>query len=127
MISFGITKRSNKILAKLKNLIMHRYRFNFVVTTDQAKNMRNKIDIEGTVERMEEPRSVNLKVGGTTEVCNAFLVDEAGEIKIALWGEDIKKVKNGSKILIKNGYTNTFKGEVSLGKGKYGEIIVKEY
>lgn len=98
-----------------------------MVTTAEAKNMRNKIDIEGMVERMEEPRTVNLKTGGTTEVCNAFLVDEAGEIKIALWGDDIQKVRNGSKIIIKNGYTNTFKGEVSLGKGKFGELIVKEY
>jgi len=98
-----------------------------VVTTAEAKNMRNKIDIEGTVERMEEPRTVNLKMGGTTEVCNAFLVDAAGEIKLTLWGDEITKVKNGSKILIKNGYTNTFKNEVSLGKGKYGELIVKEY
>ncbi|MBI5147249.1 MAG: DNA-binding protein [Thaumarchaeota archaeon] len=89
--------------------------------------MRNKIDIEGTVERMESPRTVNLKMGGTTDVCNAFLVDEAGEIKLTLWGDEITKVKNGSKILIKNGYTNTFKNEVSLGKGKYGELIVKEY
>lgn len=99
----------------------------FVVTTEQAKNMRNKIDIEGTIQRMGEPRTVNLKTGGSTEVCDAYLVDEAGEIKIALWGEDIKKVRNGSKIMIKNGYTNTFKGEVSLGKGKFGELIVKEY
>lgn len=98
-----------------------------MVTTAEAKNMRNKIDIEGTVDRLEEPRTVNLKTGGTTDVCNAYLVDEAGEIKIALWGEDIQKVKNGSKIIIKNGYTNTFKGEVSLGKGKFGELIVKEY
>jgi replication factor A1 len=98
-----------------------------VVTTAEAKNMRNKIDIEGTVERMEEPRTVNLKMGGTTEVCNAFLVDAAGEIKLTLWGDEITKVKNGSKILIKNGYTNTFKNEVSLGKGKYGELIIKEY
>ena len=97
-----------------------------MVTTAEAKNMRNKIDIEGTVERMEEPRTVNLKMGGTTEVCNAFLVDAAGEIKLTLWGDEITKVKNGSKILIKNGYTNTFKNEVSLGKGKYGELIVKE-
>ncbi|QLH09893.1 DNA-binding protein [Candidatus Nitrosotenuis sp. DW1] len=89
--------------------------------------MRNKIDIEGTVERMEAPRTVNLKMGGTTDVCNAFLVDAAGEIKLTLWGDEITKVKNGSKILIKNGYTNTFKNEVSLGKGKYGELIVKEY
>jgi replication factor A1 len=98
-----------------------------VVTTAEAKNMRNKIDIEGTVERMEAPRTVNLKMGGTTDVCNAFLVDAAGEIKLTLWGDEITKVKNGSKILIKNGYTNTFKNEVSLGKGKYGELIVKEY
>ncbi len=98
-----------------------------MVTTAEAKNMRNKIDIEGTVERMEEPRTVNLKMGGTTDVCNAFLVDAAGEIKLTLWGDEITKVKNGSKILIKNGYTNTFKNEVSLGKGKYGELIVKEY
>ncbi|WP_255486707.1 DNA-binding protein [Candidatus Nitrosotenuis sp. DW1] len=98
-----------------------------MVTTAEAKNMRNKIDIEGTVERMEAPRTVNLKMGGTTDVCNAFLVDAAGEIKLTLWGDEITKVKNGSKILIKNGYTNTFKNEVSLGKGKYGELIVKEY
>jgi replication factor A1 len=98
-----------------------------VVTTAEAKNMRNKIDIEGTVERMEAPRTVNLKMGGTTDVCNAFLVDAAGEIKLTLWGDEITKVKNGSKILIKNGYTNTFKNEVSLGKGKYGELVVKEY
>lgn len=98
-----------------------------MVTTDQAKNMRNKIDIEGTVERMGDPRSVNLKAGGTTDVCDAFLVDEVGEIKLTLWGDDIKKVRNGSKIIIKNGYTSTFKNEVSLGKGKYGELIIKEY
>ncbi|MFM7861717.1 MAG: DNA-binding protein [Candidatus Nitrosotenuis sp.] len=98
-----------------------------MVTTEQAKNQRNKIDIEGTIERMGEPRTVNLKVGGTAEVCDMFLVDSAGEIKLALWGEDIKKVKNGSKVAIKNGYTNTFKNETSLGKGKYGELIVKEY
>jgi replication factor A1 len=55
------------------------------------------------------------------------LVDEAGEIKVTLWGDDITKVKNGSKVAFKNGYTNTFKGEVSLAKGKYGELIVKEY
>jgi len=97
-----------------------------VVTTEQAKNMRNRIDIEGTIDRMEEPRTVNLKTGGTTEVCNAYLVDEAGEIKIALWGDDITKVKNGSKVAFKNAYTNTFKGEVSLAKGKYGELIIKD-
>lgn len=96
-----------------------------MVTTEQAKNMRNKIDVEGTIERMGEPRTVNLKIGGTTEVCDAFLVDDAGEIKVALWGEDIKKVRNGSKVMIKNGYTNTFKNEVSLGRASMAKLSLR--
>jgi len=52
------------------------------------------------------------------------LVDDAGEIKLTLWGDDIPKISDGSKVKITNGYTNTFKGEVSLTKGKYGELEV---
>ncbi|MCH8860382.1 MAG: DNA-binding protein [Thaumarchaeota archaeon] len=94
------------------------------VTTEQAKNMRNGIDLEGTVERKGETRTVNKKAGGTIDVCDAYLVDESGEIKLTLWGDDISKISDGSKIKITNGYTNTFKGEVSLTKGKYGQLEV---
>jgi replication factor A1 len=52
------------------------------------------------------------------------LVDESGEIKLTLWGDDIPKINNGSQVKITNGYTNTFKGEVSLTKGKYGQMEV---
>jgi len=96
-----------------------------MVTTEQAKNMRGGVDIEGTVERKGEPRTVNMRAGGEIDVCDAFLVDEAGgEIKLTLWGDDIPKVNNGSKIKITNGYTNSFKGEVSLTKGKFGKMDV---
>jgi len=94
------------------------------VTTEQAKNMRNGIDIEGTIERKGETRTVNKKSGGTIDVCDAYLVDESGEIKLTLWGDDIPKINNGSQVKITNGYTNTFKGEVSLTKGKYGQLEV---
>ncbi len=94
------------------------------VTTDQAKNMRNGIDLEGTVERKGETRTVNKKAGGEIDVCDAYLVDESGEIKLTLWGDDIPKISDGSKVKITNGYTNTFKGEVSLTKGKYGQLEV---
>lgn len=94
------------------------------VTTEQAKNMRDKIDLEGTVERKGETRTVTKKAGGEIDVCDAYLVDDAGEIKLTLWGDDIPKVSDGSKVKITNGYTNTFKGEVSLTKGKYGELAV---
>ena len=94
------------------------------VTTEQAKNMRNGIDLEGTVERKGETQTVNKKAGGTIDVCDAYLVDESGEIKLTLWGDDIPKISDGSKVKITNGYTNTFKGEVSLTKGKYGQLEV---
>jgi replication factor A1 len=95
-----------------------------MTTTEEAKNMRNGVNIEGTVERKGETRTVNKKVGGTIDVCDAYLVDDVGEIKLTLWGDDIPKISNGSKVKLTNGYTNTFKGEVSLTKGKYGQLEV---
>ena len=95
------------------------------VNAEQAKNMRSGVNIEGTVERKGEPRTVNKKAGGTIDVCDAYLVDsEGGEIKLTLWGDDIPKVNNGDKLKITNGYTNSFKGEVSLTKGKFGQMEV---
>jgi len=96
-----------------------------MVTADQAKNMRSGINIEGTVERKGEPRTVNMKSGGTIQVCDAFLIDETGgEIKLTLWGDEVAQVQEGSKIKIENGYTTSFKGEVSLTKGKYGKLEI---
>ena len=95
-----------------------------MTTTEEAKNMRNGINIEGTVERKGETRTVNKKAGGTIDVCDAYLVEDVGEIKLTLWGDDIPKISDGSKVKITNGYTNTFKGEVSLTKGKYGQLEV---
>ena len=70
------------------------------------------------------PQGGRPKAGGTIDVCDAYIVDDAGEIKLTLWGDDIPKVNDGSKVKITNGYTNTFKGEVSLTKGKYGQLEV---
>jgi len=95
------------------------------VSAEQAKNMRDGINIEGTVERKGDPRTVNMKRGGTIDVCDAFLVDaEGGEIKLTLWGDDIPKFNNGDKVKITNGYTNSFKGEVAITKGKFGQMEV---
>lgn len=96
-----------------------------MVTAEQAKNMRSGINIEGTVERKGEPRTVNMKSGGTIQVCDAFLIDETGgEIKLTLWGDEVEQVKDGTKVKIENGYTTSFKGDVSLTKGKYGKLEI---
>jgi len=96
-----------------------------LVTIDDAKNMRKKITVQGTVERKGEPRTVNMKSGGTIQVCDAFLIDKTGgKIKITLWGDEVEQVKDGDKVRIENGYTTSFKGEVSLATGKYGKLEV---
>ncbi len=94
------------------------------VPISQVQNMRDKINTKGTVKSKGEVRNVNMRAGGTIDVCDAILSDDSGEIKLTLWGEDIGKVNEGDTVVIKNGYTNSFKGEVSLTKGKFGEMLV---
>ena len=60
----------------------------------------------------------------TVDVANAYLVDDSGEIKLTLWADDANNIKDGDEIKIENGYTNEFKGEVQLTKGKYGKLEV---
>ena len=93
-------------------------------TLEEAKNMINKINVRAKVIDKTEPRTVNKKDGGTIDVCDATLEDESGTMKFTLWGDDIPKVSVGDTVEITNGFTNTFKGEVSLQKGKFGQMEV---
>jgi replication factor A1 len=95
------------------------------VTTTQASKMRSGIDLEAVVTKIGDRRTVNLKSGGTVDVADAILSDDTGDIALALWDEDIAKVQTGSKVTILNGYTNEFKGQVSLTKGKFGTMEVE--
>jgi replication factor A1 len=69
-----------------------------------------------------EPRTVNLKAGGTNNVADAVISDESGSIKLSLWGDDINKIRPGDRVSVENGYINTFKGENSLAVGKFGKL-----
>ncbi len=91
----------------------------------EAKNQRNNIDVEGTIKDVSEPRTVTTRYG-ESQVCDAYLEDDSGDrIKLSLWGDDIKKVKNEDKVSIKGGYTNTFRNELQLNiPRKSGELKV---
>ncbi|HEY1248133.1 MAG TPA: DNA-binding protein [Nitrososphaera sp.] len=83
--------------------------------------MRN-VSITGKIESVGEPRTVNLKTGGTNTVADAIISDETGSTKLSLWGDDINKVQSGDTVSIENGYVNTFKGENSINVGKFGNL-----
>ncbi len=83
--------------------------------------MRN-VSVTGKIDSVGEPRTVNLKAGGTNNVADAIISDESGSIKLSLWGDDINKVRPGDRVSVENGYINTFKGENSLAVGKFGKL-----
>lgn len=83
--------------------------------------MRN-VSVTGKVESVGEPRTVNLKAGGTNTVADARISDETGSIKLSLWGDDINKIQPGDTVSIENGYINTFKGEDSINVGRFGNL-----
>ena len=97
-------------------------------TIDQLKKPQNRLEpIEGVIDSISEPRTVNLKTGGQAQVADAILKDQTGQIKLSLWDAQIKMVKQGSKVRVENGYISTFRGENALNVGKYGKLEVLEF
>jgi replication factor A1 len=84
---------------------------------EEAKNKRSDINVEGRIAEKGEARTVNTKYG-ETQVCDSYLEDESGRIKLTLWGEDIEKVKNGDTVSVQGAYTTTFRNEVQLNVPK---------
>ena len=93
-------------------------------SVSQVKKMRSGINLKADVKSKGDPRTVNLKTGGTVDVCDAVISDGSDDIKLTLWGDDIKAVNIGDVVVITNGYTNEFKGDVSLTKGKFGKMEI---
>ncbi len=97
------------------------------IPISQAKKMRSGVNAKAEVKSKGDSRTVNLKSGGTVDVCDAVIADgetDDDQMKLTLWGDDIKAVNVGDVVVITNGYTNEFKGEVSLTKGKFGQMEI---
>ena len=92
----------------------------------ELRDGMRRIDIEGIISEIPEPRNVTLRTGQEARVADCILQDASGTIILSLWNEDIDKVQVGSKIKIENGYTNSFRGEVKLNVGRYGQLIILE-
>ena len=88
-----------------------------MTTCEEAKQMRSGINVQGKIERKGEVRTVNRKFG-ETKVCDAYLADDSGSIKLTLWADDTEKVKDGDTVSIEGGYTTTFRNEIQLNKGR---------
>jgi replication factor A1 len=88
----------------------------------ELKTGMRGVSVIGNINSLTEPRTVNLRTGGTAQVADATISDETGSIKLSLWDEQINMVKQGDKVSIENGYTQAFRGENSLNIGRYGKL-----
>lgn len=83
----------------------------------------NDLLIEGKIVSITQPRLVNTKTGSTAEVADAVISDDTGQIKLSLWDDQIKHVKEGDSVAIDKGYTKEYRGEIILCVPKSGKII----
>lgn len=102
----------------------------------QAKTMlakdlkdRSKIDeIVLTIVEKNEPREFQSNWSGASgRVCDAVGQDEEGEnVNLTLWNDDIDKVEVNAKIKITNGWVSSFKNQLQVSTGKYGQLDILE-
>ncbi|MEM3437259.1 MAG: OB-fold nucleic acid binding domain-containing protein [Nitrososphaerales archaeon] len=92
----------------------------------ELKDGMRKVDVEGIIAEIPEPRTVTLRTGQQARVVDCILQDASGTVKLSLWNDDINKVQVGSRVRIENGYTNSFRGELRLNVGRYGRLYKLE-
>ncbi|MDH4214800.1 MAG: GNAT family N-acetyltransferase [Candidatus Thorarchaeota archaeon] len=84
----------------------------------------NQVVVEGLVETMQSPRTVfSRKTGEELKVVNAILRDGTGSIRLVLWNDQIRQVKEHSRIRLENGYVREYRDDIQLGVGEWGVII----
>ena len=92
-----------------------------MITCADANLGGSGINVQGKIEGNDKVRTMDTKYG-KRKVCNLYLVDDSGRIKVAIWGEDAEKVKDGDCISIEGGYTTTFRNEIQLNNPRNGKI-----
>ena len=91
---------------------------------DLADGMK-RVSVEGKVVEKGDTREVRSKYKDETyRIADAVIADESGSIKLTLWNEQIEQVNVGDNVKIDNGYVTSFKGEVQLNVGKFGQMTV---
>lgn len=89
------------------------------------KNGLKRVDVEAKVIEKTAAREVTSRYKSETyRVANAIISDDTGQIKLTLWGDQIEQVNENDKIKIENGYVTSFRGEIQLNIGRYGQLTV---
>src|SRR5438128_10089182 len=80
---------------------------------DLRDGMR-RVDAEGEIVDISEPRNVNLRTGGEARVADCTLRDSTGSIKISIWDDQIDAVQQDAKFRVTNVYHTSFRDRLQL-------------
>jgi len=84
-----------------------------------------RVDIRLRILSIEPPRDVQTRYG-PGRVTTALAGDETGTVKLSLWNEDVDKINENAVVDVHNGYVKSFRGELELSPGKFGELATVE-
>ena len=77
---------------------------------------------EAVVEKLEPPREIEQRAGGTTKVRHGTLKDGTGEVRLVLWGPEVDLVGEGDRIRIVDGWVKEYKGRPEVSLGRTGKL-----
>lgn len=91
---------------------------------ENIRDRQQRVIVEGHVDDISGPRTVSSrKTGEELKVADVSLSDDTGLIKLVLWNEQIPKVKVKSNIRIEEGYVKSYRDELQMSIGKWGQIV----
>jgi len=94
----------------------------------KIKDLRNglkRVDVEAKVLEKTATREVTSRYKNETyRVATVIISDDTGQIKLTLWNDQIEEVNENDTVKIENGYVTSFRGEIQLNVGKYGQLTV---
>ena len=80
--------------------------------------------IDATITAISAVRDVTTS-RGASQVADATLKDETGEITLTLWGDDTKRYTVGQKIHLTDGWVKDFRGKLQVSLGRSGRITTE--
>ena len=81
------------------------------------------VELEASIVQRFEPRLVNTRYG-QSRVMNTIIEDSTGNILLTIWGDDIDKVQEGSRIKVKKAYASEWNGKLQLNLSRFGKLLV---
>jgi replication factor A1 len=93
---------------------------------NELRDGARRVNVEGRVTEKSETRDVrSRRTGEQLQVATAVIRDDTGAIGLTLWNEQIDEVNVGDTVQIENGYVSSFRGELQLNVGRYGNLTIK--